>query len=404
MKKKKLYIFLAIGLAILGGVVYWYKKNNETDKKVRYMTETVQRGTLTSTIVASGSIVADSQETVDPTISGTVSDLSVKIGDVVKKGDFLFSIINDDLDAQVAQASASYQQALNSLESAKNNRDSAEAEYRVADKKDDKDDDAYSKRQLEVLENKISLAEGSIIQAQKNLSASASSYRNVVSDAGKRKVLSPIDGTIIEVSIKNGDDLGSSLNNSSEPAIIVGNLNTLKAEVPVNEVDITKVAVGQKVSLSLDALENIEFTGEVEKIDSIGTATSGVVNYGVTVKFDKLDERIKPTMSVSAIISISKKENVLIVPSGAIKNGQRGSFVEILVQDVPERVMITTGDSNDTSTEVTSGISEGQKIITKTIAAEGDNPSTMNNSSSANNRSGTNAIRIPGVSGGGMRN
>lgn len=404
MKKKKLYIFLVTGLVILGGVVYWYKKNNNTDKKVRYMTETVQKGTLVSTIVASGSIVADSQETVDPTISGTVSDLSVKIGDVVKKGDFLFSIINDDLDAQVAQASASYQQALNSLESAKNSRDSAEAEYRVAEKKDDKDDDAYSKRQLEVLENKISLAEGSIIQAQKNLSASASSYRNVVSDAGKRKVLSPIDGTIVEVSIKNGDDLGSSSNNSSEPAIIVGNLNTLKAEVPVNEVDIAKVAVGQKVSLSLDALENMEFTGEVEKIDSIGTATSGVVNYGVTVKFDNLDERIKPTMSVSAIISISRKENVLIVPSGSIKNGQRGSFVEILVQDVPERVMITTGDSNDTSTEVISGISEGQKIITKTIIAEGGSSSTMNNSSSASNRSGTNAIRIPGVSGGGMRN
>lgn len=401
MKKKNIYIGLLIGLIIFGGGFYWYKNSKSGITSARYVTEEVKKGTLESTIVASGSIVADSQETVDPTISGTVSDLAVKVGDTVKKGDFLFSVINDDLDVNVAQSSASYQQAVNSLESAKNNRDSAEAEYRVADKKDDKDDDAYSKRQLEVLENKIALADGAIIQAQKNLSASAASYRNVVSDASKRKVTSPIDGTIIEVSIKNGDELGSSANNSSESAIIVGNLNTLKAEIPVNEVDITKVAVGQKVSLALDALENINFTGEVEKIDSIGTATSGVVNYGVTVKFDKLDERIKPTMSVSAIISVNKKENVLIIASGAIKSGQRGDYVEILENEIAKRVNVTVGDNNEINTEIVSGLSEGQKVITKTITSTVNNPATS--SSSNGNKSGGSTVRIPGV-GEGMRN
>lgn len=389
MKKKKLYIFLAIGLVILGGTVYWYKKNNGTAKEVRYIIEAVRKGTLTSTIVASGSIVVDNQETVDPTISGTIADLSVKVGDTVKKGDYLFSVINDDLDTNVAQASASYQQALNNLESAKNEKLSAEAEYRVADKKDDKDDDAYSKRQLEVIKNKINLADGSIAQAQKNLSASAASYRNIVSDAGKRKVTSPIDGTIIEISIKNGDELGSSSNNASESAIIIGDLGTLKAEIPVNEVDITKIAVGQKVSITLDALENQKFTGEVEKIDSIGESTSGVVNYGVMIKFDKIDDKIKPAMSVSATILVSEKENAMLVSSSAIKNERGKNYVEVLENGTPKRVNVEIGSNNDTDTEIISGISVGDEVVTKTIGISSNESGSVSDKSISNKNSGS---------------
>lgn len=400
MKKKKLYIWSLIGLIILGGGFYWYKKSSSDTTSVRYITEPAKKGTLSSTIVASGSIAVDDQETVDPTISGTIADLSVKVGDTVKKGDYLFSVINDDLDANVAQATASYQQAVNNLESAKNQKLSAEAEYRVADKKDDKDDDVYTKRQLVVIENKIALAQGEIVQAQKNLSASATSYRNIISDAGKRKVTSPIDGTIIEVSIKNGDELGSSSNNASESAIIVGDLDTLKAEIPVNEVDITKVAVGQKVSITLDALEDITFTGEVEKIDAIGVATSGVVNYGVTVKFDKLDERMKPTMSVSAIISVSEKADVIMVSSSAIKSGRNGDYVEILENGAPKRVVVTVGDTNDTSTEIVSGVSVGDEIITQTIEVS-DKESTTSTTSSSKNSSSVRGVSGMGIMGGG---
>jgi len=396
--KKKLYIWLLIGIIGLSGGFYWYKNSGSDTTSVRYITESAKKGTLSSTIVASGSIAVDDQETVDPTISGTIADLSVKVGDNVKKGDYLFSVVNDDLDANVAQSTASYQQAVNNLESAKNQKLSAEAEYRVADKKDDKDDDTYTKRQLEVIKNKISLAEGEIIQAQKNLSASAASYRNIISDAGKRKVTSPIDGTIIEVSIKNGDELGSSSNNASESAIIVGDLETLKAEIPVNEVDITKVAVGQKVSITLDALEDITFAGEVEKIDAIGVATSGVVSYGVTVKFDKLDERMKPTMSVSAIISVSEKADVIMVSSSAIKSGREGDYVEVLENGIPKRVTVTVGNTNDTSTEIVSGVSVGDEIVTQTIEVSDDEKTSSTSSSSSDKSSSS----VRGVSGMGI--
>lgn len=398
--KKKIYLGILIGLVVFVGGFYWYKSNNSTEKSVRYVTEAAKKGTLSSTIVESGSIEVDSQETVDPTISGTISDLSVSVGDTVKKGDFLFNIINDELDVNIAQASASYQQALNNLASAKNEKLSAEAEYKAADKKDDKDEDTYNKKQLEVIKNRISLAEGSIIEAQKNLSASAASYRSVVSDAGDRRVTSPIDGTIIEVSIKNGDELGSASNDSTESAIIVGDLNTLKAEIPVNEVDIAKVSIGQKVSITLDALEDVKFTGEVEKIDSIGASTSGVVSYGVTVKFNELDNRIRPTMSVSAVIAVSEKENAIMVSSSAIKNDDDGNYVEILENGVPKKVAVTVGDSNNTHTEILTGIAEGQKVITQTIEASSDDSSSSTSNSSSSKS--TSSLKSMGSMTGGM--
>jgi len=401
MKKKKMFVWLAIAVIVLGGGFYWYKKSQSDSTSVRYITEAAQKGTLSSTIVVSGSIVVDSQESVDPTITGTIANLAVNVGDTVKEGDFLFNVVNDDLDTSVAQAAASYQSALNSVASAENERLSAEASYRVAEKADDKDDDAYTKRQLQVLENKIDLAENSVVQAQKSLTASAGSYRTAVDDASKRTVTSPIDGTIIDVSVKNGDELGSSKDSSSESAIIVGDLSTLKAEIPVNEVDITKVEVGQKVAITLDALEDVEFTGEVEKIDSIGTSSSGVVSYNVTVKFDELDDRIKPTMSVAAVITVSEKENVITVSSSAIKSGPNGdSYVEVLENGMPKMVTVEVGDSNDTDTEITSGISEGDNVITQTIESSSSDD-TSSSSSSSSSKSGMSSMRMMSGSGGG---
>ena len=398
-----MFIWLVIAVIVLGGGFYWYKKSQSGETSIRYITEAAEKGTLSSTIVVSGSIVVDSQESVDPTITGTIANLAVNVGDTVKKGDFLFNVINDDLDTSVAQAAASYQSALNSVSSAQNERLSAEASYRVAEKADDEDDDTYTKRQLKVLENKIDLADNSVLQAQKSLSASALSYQNVVDDASKRTVTSPIDGTIIDVSIKNGDELGSSSNSSSESAIIVGDLSTLKAEIPVNEVDITKVEVGQKVAITLDALEDVEFSGEVEKIDSIGTSSSGVVSYDVTVKFNELDDRIKPTMSVAAIITISEKEDVITVSSSAIKSGMNDeSFVEVLENGMLKMVTVEVGDSNDTDTEITSGISEGDNVITQTIAGSSDDSSDDDSSDSSRSGSGMGGMGgMGGMMGGG---
>lgn len=400
MKLKNKYFWAIATLLIIGGGYLWFGKSDSTSKDIRYITSTAEKGTLTSSISASGNVIVDNQATVDPTITGTVAGLAVQVGDSVEKGQFLFNIINDDLSVSVAKSSASYESAKNSLESAEIDKDNAEAAYDKAKDADDEDDDAYTKKELSVLEDKIDLAEAKIIQAQKGLEANLADYRNTQADASKRKVTAPIAGTINEVNIKNGDDLSrTSSSGTTKAPIIIGDLETLKAVVEVNEVDISKISIGQKSMLKFDALDSMTVSGKVEKIDALGAVTQGVVTYNVTIGFDTLDERIKPQMSVSASIIIDVKQDVLIVPSSAVKSDGDSNYVEILNSGkTPEQRTVQIGVSNGTDTEILSGISAGDKVVTQTI-----NPNVSTSSQNVNSNSG---LRIPGLTGGsgGARN
>lgn len=362
--KKKKYIIMAVFL-ITGGSYYWYRATHPTATGAQYKTAVVEKGTLITSISASGNMIVDQSATVDPTITGTVAGLAVNVGDKIVKGQFLFNIINDDLSVSAAKAAASYDSAKNSLESARIDRDSADEDYDKA-----KDDDSYTDDEVDILKDKVDLAEAKIVQAEKSLAASLADYRNIQANAGKRKVIAPIDGTVNAVNIKNGDDLSrlSSSSNSSAP-IIIGDLNTLKAQVQVNEVDVPSVSIGQKTILTFNAIDGLSVSGKVEKIDSLGTLTQGVVTYNVIINLDSLDPRVRSEMSVSAAIITGVKQDVLIVPNSAVKSQNGGSFVQILKngQAIPQQVPVEVGISNNTDTEIISGINEGDEVVTQTI-------------------------------------
>jgi macrolide-specific efflux system membrane fusion protein len=399
MKKKKHYYIVGIIILLLAGGWYYWKNNVKTGtQQVQYVTVAAEKGTLTLVVSATGSIFVDQDATVDPTITGTVADLAVKVGDRVEAGQFLFSIINDDLSVNVTKASASYAQALNEIKSAELDKKQVKADYEAAKKKDDKDPTAYTSKQLKVLKDKIELREDAIVQARKNAAVSLASYRNEQVNAAKRKVAAPIGGTINEINIKNGDDLSrtSGSDNSSAP-IIIGDLSTLKAAVQVNEVDIAKVQVGQKVTITLDALDSLNMTGKVEKIDSLGTSSQGVVTYDVTISFDSLDERIKPQMSVSANIVVDVKQDAVLVPVGGVKNEGEQYYVELLVDGVLQQKDVKVGISDNLNTEIISGLNVGDEVVTQTIDNASGSDSAATGASS--NRSGG-GIGLPGLGGG----
>jgi len=369
-KKTKKYIYAVVGLAILiGGIYYWRAKQGETDQQIQYETAAAEKGTLTISVSGSGNVVVDQLATVDPTISGTVTNLAVQVGDSVSKGQFLFDIVNDQLGVSVTKSAASLEQAKNAVETAEIQEDQAEEDLEAAEKKDKADPTAFSKGQLEILEDKIDTAENAVEIAKKNLEAALADHRDQQSKAAERKVTAPISGTVNEVNIKNGDDLGkiSSGTTTKQSPMIIGDLGTLKASISVNEVDISRVSIGQKVMLKFDALDSLEVSGRVEKIDALGTINQGVVTYNVIVNLDTLDSRIKPEMSVSASIITDVVSNAIIVPSGSVKNEGGENYVEVLKGSVPERKTVTVGAANNTQTEIKSGLIEGDQVVTQTI-------------------------------------
>jgi RND family efflux transporter MFP subunit len=363
-KKKNLYIAGAI-ILIVGGY-YWYKKSTAPAAPIQYKTEAAAKGTLVVSVSGSGNITVDQLATVDPTITGTVSNLAVKVGDNVKKGATLFTIINNDLSVSNDQAAASLQQSKNSLDSAKLNVDQAEADYEAAKK-----DPTATHDQKEILKKKIDIAENGVTASKKSYTASLASFNNTLSNGAKRIVTAPIDGTVSAINVKNGDDLSrlSSGSNASSAPMIIGDLKTLKAQVAVNEVDIPNVALGQKVMMTFGAIDGLTASGKIEKMDALGTLAQGVVTYNVTIGFDTLDSRIRPNMSVSAKIITQVKQDVITVPNSALKTQGNATYVEVMNSgaQTPERRTIEIGAVNNTDTEIVSGINVGDNVVTQTI-------------------------------------
>jgi multidrug efflux pump subunit AcrA (membrane-fusion protein) len=168
-------------------------------------------------------------------------------------------------------------------------------------------------------------------------------------------------------------------------------------KISLNEVDVAKIKLGDKSIMTFDAIDGLEMTGKVVQIDTLGTASQGVVTYNVKIALDTQDDRIKPGMSASASIITSVKTDVLTVPNSAVKSSGNNSFVQILdSKNQPQNIAVTTGIANDTLTEITSGIKEGDKVITQTII-----PSSSASTGATGASSGNNALRIPGIGGGG---
>ncbi len=177
-------------------------------------------------------------------------------------------------------------------------------------------------------------------------------------------VRAPLDGIVAELNSKLGDSVSSST--------VLATLVTKQkiAEVSLNEVDVAKMQVGQKATLTFDAVEGLTITGEVVEIGALGVVNQGVVSYNIKISFDTQDERIKSGMTVAAAIITNIKSDVLLVPGSAIQQQGDSSFVEVLVNGQPEVRQVTVGLSNDITTEVSGDIKEGEEVVTQTITAQ----------------------------------
>ena len=203
-------------------------------------------------------------------------------------------------------------------------------------------------------------------------------------------IRAPFDGVIVALDIKKGDAASS----ATAAATLITKQRI--AEISLNEVDAAKVKTGQKATLTFDAIDGLSISGEVAQIDALGTVSQGVVSYNVKISFDTQDDRVKPGMSVSAQIITDVKQDALYVPNSAIKTANGSQYVQVLDQPqtssaaqisqgvtsllAPREITVQTGISNDTSTEITSGLKEGDQIISRTVSSSATQTTTQQNS------------------------
>ncbi|MFA6324866.1 MAG: HlyD family efflux transporter periplasmic adaptor subunit [Candidatus Paceibacterota bacterium] len=224
---------------------------------------------------------------------------------------------------------------------------------------------------------------------------------NALADAREKlndySVRAPFDGIIASIPVNLGDSVSS--------GTIVSTIITTKklALISLNEVDVAKIKLLQKATLTFDAISDLTISGEVVEIDAIGTVSQGVVTYNIKVSFDTQDSRVKSGMSVSAAIITDIKQDILIAPNGAVKIQNGLNYVEMfdmpllpqtdgligsISKITPNKINVEVGISNDLQTEIISGIKEGDEIVTRTILPSTTKTTTSAFGSSSGSKSG----------------
>lgn len=176
------------------------------------------------------------------------------------------------------------------------------------------------------------------------------------------QLYAPIDGVVTFIYGKVGENIA--LTETSLKPFLSMQADNLIVEANVPETDVVKIEPGDKVEMTVDAFDFTEkLYGEVVYIDPAETVIQGVVYYQIKTAFDIEDPKLKSGMTTNLDIITDKKEDVLIIPSRAIKFENDLRYVELL-NGGPKKVQIKTGLESDQYTEVTSGLKEGDKIIT----------------------------------------
>jgi HlyD family secretion protein len=182
----------------------------------------------------------------------------------------------------------------------------------------------------------------------------------------------------------------------------------MKVTVSVDEVDITKVKLGQKAVVTLDALPDKTFAGEVTEIAAKGTESNGVASFDVIVSLDRSEE-LKENMTANVEIITAQKENVLLLPVEAVQERQGQKFVLMATnrdtdsgKQAHTMTRVETGLYNDTMIEITSGLKAGDVVSLPGTMNTGTSPGSTGNEGRSGGRTGEIRINNGGMPGGGM--
>lgn len=304
-------------------------------------------------------------------------DTTKDISDAIKSTTDMLNFVEDILtqkNQQISSVFTSHKNSLNSYTSESNSNltsllnavnEITSSKYSLQEKTESLAElkagaDSFDKRSSEL---SLKQRENALQDAKDNLS--------------NYYVVAPFDGLLAKMDVQKGDSISSGTS--------VGTLITDQriAEISLNEVDISKVKIGQKATLTFDAISDLTITGKVVEVDTIGTVSQGVVSYSVKIAFDTEDERVKPGMSVSSSIITEMKQDILVVPNNAVKTSGDVSYVEVFEDEIlnksteaftttvlPKQIEILTGISDDDYTEIVSGLNEGESIIVKTTTVK----------------------------------
>ena len=300
MKKSIIYIGSAVIVLAAGFLIY--KSVTKTKQTVSIETAKVERGTISNSVTATGTLEAVKTVEVGTQVSGVIEKLFVDFNSEVKKGQLLAQLDETPLMAQLDQSKASVDQA------------EAQVKYQKATYERYK---ALLAKKL-IAQSDFDLAEFNYNNALGSLNNAKSMYDKNKINLSYARIYSPIDGTVLDRAVEVGQTVAASFNT---PTLftIANDLTQMRVEAKVDEADIGQLINGQRVEFTVDAFPLKKFNGEVTEIRLQPVTTNNVVTYTVVIGAPNPDYILKPGMTANATFFVTERKDILLVSAKATR-------------------------------------------------------------------------------------
>jgi len=325
MKKKVIIVIIIAVIAAVGyfGYLRLNAQDNNANQSIQITennTIEVSKGSMKNTIAVSGNIYPIEEQNLTFSTDGTVSSVKVEEGQFVNEDDVLIEL--------------------------KNNR--AELEYLKAE-------NSYKTAQINGSKNAIQ-------EAKLNYDIAKDNYEDT-------RLKAPYSGVITDLLVQEGDFLKS----GQEVAVLIDNTQ-YEVKANIDESELSKLKIGQKVEITMEALPKEQLSGELTEISSKAESTSGVVTIPITVLIDGVKDSFKPGLSADMDIIVDQIQDEIIIPVTAVIDREGKKYVQKVEGENTSLVEITTGLTDGIRVVILSGLNPGDKIISNTAAMNNDIP------------------------------
>ncbi len=360
------YVVIALVLVAAGAGLWWWRGRTVQNGGPVYTTAAVERDEIHVTVSASGTINPVATVSVGSQVSGRIQDLYADFNSVVTCGQVVAQLEESPFVTRVRQSEAT-------LAKATYGRLKTLAEQHVISSAEL--DDALAKYEQAAAEE---------MQAQASLDSARIDMEHAT-------IYSPVDGTVLSRLVDVGQTVAASFQ-APELFKIAADLTKMQIEAKVDEADVGQVAEGQTVTFTVDAYPGHTFTGAVRQIRNAPVIVQNVVSYDTIIVVNNDDLKLRPGMTATTTILVNNRSDVLVIPNAALRvklplalagraaesglrpGARRGApqpSVYVLRNGVPHATPVETGVTDGSSTEIISGLNEGDMVVTGYSTAAG---------------------------------
>jgi HlyD family secretion protein len=311
--KKVLIILASVLLLSLGG---WYLLRNGSGDATKYRTGKVERGEISETVTATGTINPVTTVQVGSQVSGTIREIRADFNSIVRKGQVIARIDPDRFTASADQARAALESALAGQEKARASL--TDADRTLSRSRELFRDGFVARSDVDSAETAQALAAAQLRVAAATVAQGRANLREAETNLGQTTIVSPVDGIVISRNVDVGQTVAASF---QTPTLftIAQDLSNMQIDTSVDEADIARVVPRLPVSFTVDAWPGKTFEGVVEQVRNAPLVAQNVVTYNVVVRVENRGLLLKPGMTANAVIRIRTVADAVKIPNAALR-------------------------------------------------------------------------------------